>query len=93
MKPNYYWDFPLSNYHSYTSKRQDDVLESLKAIRDERDNDKTYKKLREKANMKYGHMRSSLGFAGAAMLGTADGMSTGFHTKPGNFVMSKEKEA
>jgi len=94
MKPNYKWDFPLSNYTSYTSKRQDDVLDSLRVIRKERDNDKTYKKMKERATQKYGHMRSSLGFAGAAMLGdTADGFSTGFHTKPSNFIMSKEKEA
>ena len=49
LKANYYWDFPLSSYTNLTAKRQDDMLESLKDIRTERDNDKTYKKLRETA--------------------------------------------
>ena len=69
LKQNYYWDFPLSQYHSFTEQRQDNMLNELKNIRYERDNDKTYKKLRETAQKKFGHMRSSLGFAGADILG------------------------
>lgn len=97
LKPNYYWDFPLNQYHAETRERQSNVLGSLVEIREEREKDKTYKKQKEVAHRKYGHLRSSLGFAGAAMLSdTMDGFATGMTTKtkdPANFVMSKEKEA
>jgi hypothetical protein len=65
LKPFYYWDFPLSNHQSFAKVRIGNVMNELKSIRNERDNDKTYKKLRENANKKYGNMRSSLGFAGS----------------------------
>lgn len=38
-------------------------------IREERDSDKTYKRQRDLAFKKFGHMQSSLGFAGANILG------------------------
>ena len=68
------------------------MSDALKEIRKDRDGDKTYKKQKELAQKKYGHMRSSLGFAGASMLGMTgelDLKSSGVHTKPQNFQMSK----
>jgi len=70
-------------------------LGALKGIRAERDTDKAYKKLREAALKKYSHVRSSLGFAGAAMLGMAEedeSQRPGQHTKPANFMMSKQQQ-
>lgn len=55
--------------------------------------DKTYKRQKEKALKRYGHMRSSLGFAAANMLGItgeSEIISTGVHTRPANFIMSKQ---
>ena len=69
FKQNYLWDFPLNNYEALTAERQTKVSHDLREIRKERDMDKTYKKQRELAIKKYGHMRSSLGFAAASMLG------------------------
>jgi len=45
--------------------------------------------------MKYGNMQSSLGFGGAALLGLdleiqGFNTSTGVHTKPGSYKMSKQ---
>jgi len=69
-------------------------MENLQAIRAERDNDKQYKKQRDIAAKKYGHMRSSLGFENSAMLGmTAQDLVAGEHTNPASFMMSKQKEA
>lgn len=71
------------------------MLNELKNIRYERDNDKTYKKLRETAQKKFGHMRSSLGFAGADILGLTGFQtnSNGIHTKPASYQLSKQQEA
>lgn len=78
-----------------TTDRQTKVQQSLKDIRKERDMDKTYRKQREVALKKYGHMRSSLGFAAANMLGITgeqEIISSGIHTRPANFIMSKQQE-
>ena len=72
LNPNYKWDFPLSQYTSYTETRQLLQMDQLKEIRAERDQDRTYKKQALQAKEKYGNMRSSLGFtlgnAGASLI-------------------------
>jgi WD40 repeat protein len=72
LNPDYKWDFPLKNYSSFTESRQTDQMDTLKDIREERDQDRTYKKQALVAKEKYGNMRSSLGFtlgnAGASLV-------------------------
>ena len=92
FKSKLHWNFPLKNHHAGKDKRKANVLNDLAAIRAERDTDKTYKKLRETALKKYGHLRSSLGFSGAAMLGITnedESQRPGAHTQPANFMMQK----
>jgi hypothetical protein len=87
------WDFPLSKHHAGKETRKANVLNELASIRAERDTDKAYKKLRDTALKKFGHMRSSLGFAGAAMLGITqedESQRPGAHTQPANFMMQKQ---
>ena len=87
------WDFPLKQHHAGKEHRKANVLSELADIRAERDTDKTYKKLRETALKKFGHMRSSLGFSGAAMLGITteeESQRPGAHTQPANFMMQKQ---
>jgi hypothetical protein len=52
LKSDYRWDFPLSKYQSYTKTRLDVQKDKLQAVRAERDDDKTYKKLRDNARNK-----------------------------------------
>lgn len=95
FKQNYLWDFPLNSHEEMTTDRQTRVQQTLKEIRKDRDQDKTYRKQKEIALKKYGHMRSSLGFAAASMLGITgeqEIISSGIHTRPANFIMSKQQE-
>ena len=92
FKSKLIWNFPLKKHHAGKESRKATVLGELANIRAERDTDKTYKKLRETALKKFGHMRSSLGFAGAAMLGITteeESQRPGAHTQPANFMMQK----
>lgn len=85
------WEFPLVHHDSTHNNRKREVEKALEELRKDRNQDKAYKKKLEQAEKKYGHMRSSLGFAGAAMMGmTAEFSSNGVHTKPSNFQMSKQ---
>lgn len=79
---NYVWDFPVDNFDNGIEDRKFKVQEKLKAARKERDEDKAYKKQRDLAQRKYGHLRSSLGFSGAVMLGLTEETitSSGVHT-------------
>ena len=89
------WDFPLKKHMSGKEQRKANVLNELAEIRAERDVDKTYKKLRDTALKKFGHMRSSLGFSGAAMLGITaedDSQRPGAHTQPQGFMMQKQQD-
>mmetsp|Transcript_7833 Transcript_7833/g.12137 ORF Transcript_7833/g.12137 Transcript_7833/m.12137 type:complete len:121 (-) Transcript_7833:526-888(-) len=98
LRPNYLWDFPLSQHRSEIDRRQGKILNALSDVRQDRDSDRTYKKQAQIAAMKYGNMQSSLGFGGAALLGLdfeMQGMtvSSGVHTKPSSYKMSKQQDS
>jgi WD40 repeat protein len=44
LNSDYKWDFPLSEYSSFTESRQNNQMDQLREIRAERDQDRTYKK-------------------------------------------------
>ena len=98
LRPSYLWDFPLSQHRSEIDRRQDEIQKQLMEVRVERDTDRTYKKQAQIAAMKYGNTQSSLGFGGAALLGLdfeMQGMTTssGVHTKPSAYRMSKQQDS
>lgn len=92
LKTNYWWEFPLEQHISTHEVRKEQAMGRLRAAREERDADRTYRKQAEGAAMKFANMRSSLGFAGASLIGFGadqDYQSTGPHTKPASYIMSK----
>ncbi len=98
LRPNYQWDFPLSQHRSEIDRRQGKILNTLQDVRQDRDSDRTYKKQAQIAAMRYGNMQSSLGFGGAALLGLdfemqGMTMSSGVHTKPASYKMSKQQDS
>jgi len=44
MKPNYYWDFPLSKYDNSKESRRDNIDKEFEEVKRIRKNQKTYKK-------------------------------------------------
>jgi hypothetical protein len=90
LNPDYKWDFPLSEYSSFTQDRQKNQMDQLKEIREERDQDRTYKKQALIAKEKYGNMRSSLGFSlGNAGASLVTGAFDGSQQKPATYSTSK----
>lgn len=72
MKSDYRWDFPMSRYKSYTNTRIGVQREKLREIRAEREEDKTYKKLKENAMNKIKSTQSNLAATGVNFLGCSD---------------------
>jgi hypothetical protein len=44
MKPNYYWDFPLSKYEASKEVRREKIDQEFEEVKRIRKNQKTYKK-------------------------------------------------
>lgn len=105
MKSDYRWYFPMSRYQSYTQTRLGVQREKLREVRADREDDKTYKKLKENAMNKIKSTQSNLASTGVNFLGCSEqeaqemgvnmnqyGEKTSLQ-KPSTYTMSKHQVA
>lgn len=99
MKANYKWEFALSRHEQSREDRRDVAMGRLKDVRTQRLAERTYSKQAEHAVARLGNQTTSLGFAGATLVGTAfrdsgahfgEAISNGAHSKPASYVMNKQ---
>lgn len=98
MKSNYLWDFPLHSHRSQQQQRQSQVQDELKKLRDDRNEDRTYKKQAFQAIARIAHKTTSLGFMGETLVGLGEdpdtqSMDDREHSNPASYVMNKHQHS